>query len=119
MYIKHFREVTYRVPDPMRPGHNAFDRRMDASGTYSLTHDGKTYNADSDGWIEVPDEVGRRMINFPGWCSPEMVDEEIVAGRIRRNDADALPNTRAEIGKPKPARTGSKKKATVSTKDVS
>lgn len=97
MFIKHFREVTYRVPDPMRPGHSAFDRRMDASGAHKILHNGKEYAADDDGWFEVPDEVGAYFIGRPGWCSPEMVDEEIVAGRIRRDAADALPNTRAEI----------------------
>lgn len=99
MFIKHFREVTYRVPDPMRPGHSAFDRRMDASGAHQILHNGKEYQADNDGWFDVPDEVGAYFVGRPGWCTPEMVDEEKVAGRIRRDDAEPLPNTRAEIEK--------------------
>lgn len=112
MFIKHFREVTYRVPDPMRPGHSAFDRRMDASGAHRLNHEGKSYEADSDGWFDVPDEVGRFFIGRPGWCSPEMVDEEIVAGRIRRESDEQFPNTMAELSKTKkPAAKKGKRKA--------
>lgn len=99
MYIKHFREVTYRVPDPVRPGHTVFDRRLDTSGTHAISHNGKEYHADTDdGWFDVPDEVAQHFLKFPGWCTPEMVDEEVVAGRIRRDDAEALPNTRETIG---------------------
>lgn len=111
MYIKHFREVNFRVPDPMRPGHSAFDRRLDWSKTHSITHEGKTYDADSDGWFDVPTEVGvffvgdgDRNSGKPGWCTPEMVDEELVAGRIRADAADALPHTRDSIEQPKKGR---------------
>jgi hypothetical protein len=97
MFIKHFREVTYRVPDPMRPGHTAFDRRMDSAGTHALSHGGKEYHADEAGWFDIPEDVAKHFLSFPGWCSPEMVDEEIVAGRIRPDASDVLPNTRAEI----------------------
>jgi hypothetical protein len=99
MFIKHFREVTYRVPDPMRPGHTAFDRRMDASGTHAISHNGKEYRADEAGWFDVPEDVATFFVGRPGWCSPEMVDEEMVAGRIRPDAADALPNTRAGLEK--------------------
>lgn len=100
MFIKHFREVQYRVPDPMRPGHSAFERRMDAAGTHAFVHNGKTYTADSDGWFDVPEDVAAFFLTRPGWCSPEMVDEEIVAGRIRR-DGDSFPDTAAELAKTK------------------
>jgi hypothetical protein len=113
MFIKHFREVTYRVPDPMRPGHTAFDRRMDSAGTHAISHNGKEYHADADGWFDLPPEVADHFLKFPGWCSPEMVDEEIVAGRIR-NDAEELPNTRAEIKKT----TTKKRKGAKLAKDV-
>ena len=97
MFIKHFREVTYRVPDPMRPGHSVFDRRLDSAGTHAISHGGKEFHADTDGWFDVPEDVAQHFLKFPGWCSPEMVDEELVAGRIRRDDADALPNTRETL----------------------
>lgn len=116
MFIKHFREVTYRVPDPQRPGHTAFDRRMDAAGTHAISHNGKQYTADNDGWFDVPDEVGQFFISRPGWCSPEMVDEEVVAGRIRADDSERQPTTREKLE----AKTGTKKgKAKASSKDVS
>lgn len=107
MFIKHFREVQYRVPDPMRPGHTVFDRRMDSSKTETISHNGKTYQSDADGWFDVPDEVGRHMLNFPGWCSPEMVDEEVVAGRIRPDASDLQPSTREKLE----AKSGGTKRA--------
>lgn len=111
MFIKHFREVRYRVPDPTRPGHTVFDVRMDASGTEKIAHAGREYTAD-DGWFDVPDEVGQFFVSRPGWCTPEMVDEEIVAGRIRADDSDRLPDTRSKVGK-------KSKRAKASSKDVS
>jgi len=123
MFIKHFREVTYRVPDPMRPGHTAFDRRMDSAGTHALSHNGQVYHADADGWFDVPEDVATHFLKFPGWCSPEMVDEEIVAGRIRPDASDALPNTRAELEGPRAgasvAKAGRKRgKAKAASADV-
>ncbi len=97
MFIKHYREVTYRVPDPMRPGHTAFDRRMDSAGTHAISHRGQEYHADVDGWFDVPEEVGAHFLNFPGWCSPEMVDEEVVAGRIRKDESEREPSTREKL----------------------
>lgn len=94
MFIKHFREVQFRVPDPQRPGHTVFDRRMDTAGTHAISHGGKEYHADVDGWFDVPQDVAEHFLHYPGWCSPEMVDEEVVAGRIRVDDADRLPSTR-------------------------
>jgi hypothetical protein len=96
-FIKHFREVTYRVPDPMHPGHNVFDRRMDSSGTDTVVHNGKEFKSDQDGWFDVPDDVAKHFLSFPGWCSPEMVDEEVVAGRIRLDVADQKPTTREQL----------------------
>lgn len=111
MFIKHFREVTYRVPDPMRPGHSAFDRRMDAAGTHAISHNGVQYHADNDGWFDLPEDVAKHFLGFPGWCSPEMVDEEIVAGRIRRESDVQFPNTRAELSKTSKTATKGKRKA--------
>lgn len=90
MFIKHFREVTYRVPDPLHPGHTAFDRRLDATGTHAIVHHGKQYSADVDGWIDAPDDVAKHFLGFPGWLSLEMVDEEVVAGRIRREASNGM-----------------------------
>lgn len=129
MFIKHFREVTYRVADPLHPGHTVFDRRMDASKTYDITHNGVAYKADADGWFDVPPEVAAHFLGtngspgFPGWCSPEMVDEEVVAGRIRADAADIVPSTREklEAGKPvgKPNRSPKQKgTAVVASKTV-
>jgi hypothetical protein len=96
-FIKHYREVQYRVPDPVRPGHTVFDRRMDSSKTHAISHNGKEYEADPDGWFDVPDEVAAYFLTRPGWCSPEMVDEEVVAGRIRADAADQQPSTREKL----------------------
>lgn len=91
MYLKHFRTVRFRVADPMRPGRSVFDERLDGSGTHSVVHDGHTYEADDSGWFDLPDHVGAHFARYPGWRTPEQVDEEVVAGRIKADPSDALP----------------------------
>jgi hypothetical protein len=116
-FIKHFREVQFRVPDPMRPGHTAFDRRMDTSKTHAISHKGVEYHADVDGWFDVPPDVAAYFLNFPGWCSPEMVDEEVVAGRIRADAADLQPNTREQLeAKGKSRKPAQRQKATAAAR---
>lgn len=90
-YLKHFRTVRYRVPDPLHPGHSAFDERLDWSHTESVKHEGTIYEADSDGWIDFPADVAAYFAKYPGWRSPEQVDEEAVAGRLKTDSGDALP----------------------------
>lgn len=91
MLIKHYRQVRFRVADPIRPGRTVFDERLDPSGTHQISHRGAIYDADAEGWFDVPEEVGNFLISFPGWRTPEQVHEEVVAGRIARDPADELP----------------------------
>jgi hypothetical protein len=114
-YIKHFREVRFRVPDPTRPGHSVFDLRMDGSKTHAITHNGVAYEADSDGWFDLPPDVAAHFLGFPGWCSPEMVDEEVVAGRIRADASDLTPSTREQLEKKAAKPRAQRKKAGAAT----
>lgn len=75
----------------MRPGRTVFDERLDGDGSTTIAHQGKTYSADPEGWFDVPPEVGAYFCAFPGWRTPEQIDEEVVAGRIKVNEADKLP----------------------------
>lgn len=91
MFIKHYKEVQIRVPDPLHPGQRVFDTRMDWSGTHAINHEGKTYEADPDGWFDVPDNVAAHLLGFPGWRTPDQVDEERSSGIIRQDVGDETP----------------------------
>ena len=95
MFVKHFRNVRFRVPDPQHPGRTVFDERLDASGTHAISHEGAEYRADESGWFDLPEDVAKYFATFPGWRTPEQVDEDMVAGLIRADPSDVLP-------KPKP-----------------
>lgn len=90
-FLKHFRTVRYRVPDPMRPGHLVFSERLEHSGAQVISHAGEEFTADVDGWFDLPEHVVQYLHNFPGWRSPDEVDEEVRVGRLPKDSADALP----------------------------
>ena len=61
MLIKHYTEVLYRVADPLRPGRTTNTGRLVASGATAHSAAGTTFEADEDGWFDVPEDVGRAM----------------------------------------------------------
>ena len=96
-YIKQFRTVQQRVPDPFRPGKKTFEDRMLPTGAHSLSHKGKTITADDDGWFEVSHATAAALMGFrhPGgerFYSPDQVQEQVSLGAL--DDGDASPETR-------------------------
>ena len=94
MYVKQFRSLNVRVPDPLRPGRHALEERLLATGATSVSHQGKSYDAGADGWIDVPPHVGEFLVNgrYPRgerFLTPEEVGEHVGFGTI---EADELPN---------------------------
>ncbi len=87
MQLAHFREINYRVSDPLRPGQYTMARRIEKSGTECISHEGHTYEADQWGWFDLPDHVGKFWHSRPGWMTPQEVDIEHWAGTIEENDA--------------------------------
>lgn len=66
MLIRHFDPFGRRVPDPMRPGRTAVVTELRPSSSTSLTYTDEsgtefTIPPRSDGWFDVPEEVGRRL----------------------------------------------------------
>lgn len=107
MYIKMFKEQQVRVQDPLRPGRRIFETRLNPSGGSGLSHEGGKYEADEDGWIEVPEEVGQALTKFRGqkgekFYTPDEVNEEVVAGRIKEDDGDALPQKQRQAAQVPP-----------------
>ena len=91
MFIKMFREQQVRVADPLRPNRRIFETRFSPTGA----HDHAGYTADNEGWIEVPEEVGIEAIKYRGskgerFFTPDQVDEEVVAGKIKDDDVEAV-----------------------------
>lgn len=64
MFIKQFRSAWARVPDPLRPGKRALEERLVPTGAHSISHDAASYDADEDGWFDVPDAVGAALKRF-------------------------------------------------------
>ena len=92
MHIKQFRAHEVRVPDPLRPGKRAFETRLLPTGGTSLSHGGKTYEADPSGWFDVPPEVGTALLRFRApngerFYTPPDVDEQVRLGAM----TDELP----------------------------
>lgn len=87
MHIKQFRTVYVRVPDPLRPGKRAQEERLYPTGAVSLSHGGVAFDADEDGWFDVPAEVAEDMLKFrhPGgekFYTPADVDEQVRLGAL-------------------------------------
>jgi hypothetical protein len=95
MFIKQFREQQVRVQDPLRPGRRIFETRLNPTHCHTVNHGSEEYEADDDGWIELPSDAGEALRRFRGprgekFYTPEEVDEEVVAGRIKFDPADEL-----------------------------
>jgi hypothetical protein len=85
MYLKHFRTVLVRVPDPLRPGKRAFEERQMACGTTSVTFKDENFEAEDDGWVDVPTECGEHLhgLVYPNgerWLTPAEVGELVTVG---------------------------------------
>lgn len=85
MYLKHFRTVLVRVPDPLRPGKRAFEERQMACGTTSVTFQGQSIEAEEDGWIDLPVECAEHLksVHYPNgerWLTPAEVGELVAVG---------------------------------------
>lgn len=92
MFIKMFKEQQVRIQDPLRPSKRIFEMRLNPAGATSYAG----HEADAEGWIEVPDEVGEAAVGFRGpngerFFTPGQVDEEVVGGRIKPEAVDATP----------------------------
>lgn len=98
MFIKQFRSVQVRVPDPLRPGKRAFEDRLIATGGVQIGHGGKTIDADEEGWFEVDHETGTHLLSFRSpdgsrFYTPEQVDEQVRLGALHDDDEE-LPQAR-------------------------
>lgn len=99
MFIKQFRSTWVRVPDPMRPGRRALEERLVPTGTTALSHPSGEYEADRDGWIEVPHDVGVQLCAFASrdphggavtrFYTPAEVNEQVRLGALDESNADA------------------------------
>jgi len=101
MFIKQFRHRQVRVPDPLRPSKRVFEDRLIPAGGGSIEHEGVKYEADEDGWVDVPQDLGVHLRSFraPGgerWYAPEEVDEQVRLGIVDADPADALPKPRTK-----------------------
>lgn len=56
----------------------------------SVTHKGETYEADANGQIEVPQDVGIELSKFAGWHQWVGKAEETVEEIVEREKADLL-----------------------------
>ena len=113
MYLKQFRTVSVRVPDPLRPGRRTFEDRLIPTGCHSVSHEGVTYSADEDDWFEFPPEVGTELLKYrhPGgekFYSPADVDEQVRLGAL---DEDGPDLTVQRTEPRRPSRRGRKPKA--------
>jgi hypothetical protein len=93
MFIKQFRSHQVRVPDPLRPGKRVFEDRLIPSGAAAVSLEGRVYEADDDGWIEVPHELGAHLLSMrhPGgerFFTPHEVDEQVRLGAVDTDSGD-------------------------------
>lgn len=87
MFIKQFRSAWARVPDPLRPGKRALEERLVPTGAHAISHDGQSFEADADGWFDVPDHVGAQLVNFRHPDSSRFYQPHEVSEDVR----EALP----------------------------
>ena len=104
MFIKQYREQMVRVADPLRPGKRIFEVRLVPAGGSGIKHKGTFFEADDDGWTDVPDEVGNFLRKFRGpkgekFYTPDEVGEEVAVGRIKADEGD-LPPAKTEAKEP-------------------
>jgi hypothetical protein len=68
VHIQHFTKSYEAVPDPLRPSRSAQVGRLLPSGNTSYTYsvNGRTVSVEPDenGWLEVPEEVGREACRY-------------------------------------------------------
>ena len=97
MYLKQFRTVQVRVPDPMKPSRKTFEDRLIPTGGTQISHGGKIYDADEEGWFDLPFDAANHLASFRSpngekFYSPEQVDEQVRIGALKdEEEAPALP----------------------------
>jgi hypothetical protein len=111
--IQHFNMKGRRVPDPMRPGRTSIVGYLSASGNSELSYtdpvsgEEVVAHPDSNGWIEVPHEVGVVLCRFrnrgSGFYTPDDIDDSVRLGQF-----DGTPPPAAE---PAPRRRSTHSKA--------
>ncbi len=100
MYLKLFRTVMVRVPDPLHPGKRAFEEREIDAGAEGASFEGQSFSAD-DGWVDFSPEAfahfrGLRYPDGARWRTPEEVGEQVLAGASASTSVEeALPPVRA------------------------
>lgn len=104
MFIKQFRTHQVRVADPLHPGKRVFEERLIATGGTSISHGGKTFKADEDGWFDLPDEVGAFFLSFRAprgeqFFTPEQVDEQVRLGTVGQDAVSEVPTPTAPKGR--------------------
>jgi hypothetical protein len=99
MHIKQFQSRFVRVPDPLRPGRYASEERLIPTGASAISHAGKTYKADGDGWFSVPMDVAKHMLSFRTPGSARFLTDADVGEHVRVGAAsaeDQLPEPKAK-----------------------
>lgn len=99
MYIKFFTAVSQPVPDPLRPNRRVNTTRLQPTPS-PLRRGDVVYEPAEDGWVEVPEELGREMCSYrnreSGWYA-----EGSVADAVRFGALDA-PDRPRPAAKPEP-----------------
>ncbi len=107
MYLKQFRTVLVRVPDPLRPGKRVFEERQMPTGVSSVSWHGKQIAAEDDGWIDLPDDCAEHLksIHYPKgerWLNQAETGELVSVGaatedveRRPKEEAKAAPRAKA------------------------
>lgn len=106
MYLKQFRTVLVRVPDPLRPGKRAFEERQMPTGVTAVSWHGKQIEAEEDGWIDLPDDCAEHLksIHYPKgerWLNQAETGELVAVGAAtedveRQAKAEPRPKARAK-----------------------
>lgn len=101
MLVKHYTEVSYRVADPLRPGRTTNTGRLVPSGAYAHSDpEGGSFQADAEGWFDVPEDVGRRMCRIRTGGRSGFYGEGEVEEHRRIGDLDDAPPVRRGPGRP-------------------
>lgn len=98
MYLKLIHTVLVRVPDPLRPGKRVFEERPMPAGTTSVTWQGKSFEAEEDGWIDLPDACFEhlRSVRYPNgdrWMTPSELGELVAVGAATE-DVERTPKAK-------------------------
>lgn len=106
MHVKLFREHEVLVKDPIRPNRRVIEKRLIPAGGHEIVDGDNVYVAGEDDWIEVPADLGERLLKVRAgggdrYFTPYQVDEEIAVGRITLPDPEPEePKGPTRVAKP-------------------